>query len=455
MKLIHFVRCMLTVMMPVTTLPVFVQAQTVSTPADAFNIGKSFAHSGSNAASGTVNSDTGSNSLPHYATTAPEAINFGNGTGNVSAAGVTKMMECKNGDKANNAFSQQECDAVNFLSKNATTRQKFIIDKKTDPILTGSLDTIKNPAGDAGKDVQQCHVVNVTTPGTSTTEVCEQTVGMESITCNRTLVPQCAYTGSDITSPVTSNSGAFTLPALTAAGSRGVYNYKLEVPFKTCGRDGYAEVGFNLDTVGQGGYITINMSNLDDASAVSVNNYTVFAGYPNNGPMHSGTFFPQNKPAFQPGYTWMEQYGEKCTAKDKYGKCLASIPLYQQFTANTKLLDFCPAGYLITPQSTFSRCKNGVCSTPPSYTPSSVSGFFCNAEGKFMMNRHEGNGSWQGAINAQMPLKTGANKIQVYWGTSARGNACGNVTITGQIFNVAPSCESPWVDGCTALRAAQ
>jgi hypothetical protein len=431
------------------------QAQTINTPADAFNAGRSFAQTGSSAAAGTVNATSGNNNLPNYSTAAPESAHYGDGVGNVGQAGMSKLAACQQRGVAGNAFAQQECDAVNFLSKNPTTRQKFIIDKDHDPLLTGSKDTIKNPSGDTGSEEQQCRVVHEVIPGTSTTEVCEQTMGTENVTCNRTLVPQCAYTGSDITNPVTTKNGVFTLPTLTPAGTRGVYNYKLEVPFKTCGSDGNAEVGFNLDSVGQGGYITVNMGNLDDAAAVAVNDYTVFAGYPNNGPMYSGSFFPQTNPAFQLGYAWVEKYGDKCTATNNKGQCTASTPLTQTFTANAKLLDFCPSGFAITPQSKFSTCNSRGCTVPPSYTPTSIPGFFCNGEGKFMMNRHEGNGSWNGSVNAQMPLKVGANRIQVYWGTGTRGDQCGNVTVTGQIFNVAPTCNAPWVDGCAALRAAQ
>jgi hypothetical protein len=431
------------------------RAQTVSTPADAFNAGKTFAQSGSQAAAGMVNESTGSQNLPHYTNSAPESTHYGNGKGAVGAAGTSKLDQCQTGTYTRDAFAQQECDAVNFLAKNPSVRQQFVIDKQNDPILTGSKETIKHPSGETGNEEQQCRVVHETVPGTFKTEVCEQSRGMETVTCKRTLVPQCAYTGSDITKPVTTKSGAFLLPTLAPSGTHGMYNYKLEVPFRTCGSDGHAEVGFNLDTVGQGGSITLTISNLDDAAAVGVNDYTVFAGYPNNGPMHSGSFFPQNSAAFQLGYTWVEKYADKCTAFDNKGNCTSIVPLTQPFSANVKLLDFCPSGYGIIPQSNFSTCTNGNCTTPPSYTPTSIAGFFCNAEGKFLMNRHEGSGSWNGSVNAQMPLKVGPNKIDVYWGTGTRNSECGNVTVTGQITNVAPTCESPWDDGCAALRAAQ
>lgn len=431
------------------------QAQTINSQADAFNAGKAFAQPGATSAAGTVNSNTGSQNLPNFTTAAPQSASYGNGKGNVGAAGTSKQVQCQSGAQSADAFTQQECDAINFLAKNPSVRPKFIIDKKTDPILTGSSSTIKNPGGDTGAGTQQCHVVNVTTPGTFTTEACEQAIVTDSLTCTKTLVPQCAYMGSPISTSSTSQSGIFPSLGITATGTPGLYNYIVSLPSCTGGAEGWGEIDFNLDTVGQGGYITINLSNLDDAAAIGVNGYAVFAGYPNAGPYYNGSYFPQNKQSFQLGYSWTEQSGSTCTAYDWDGNCTATKPNYQNFYANTKLLDFCPGGYAPTQQSQFASCDENGCSAPQTYTPYNIMGFFCNSEGKFLMNRHEGGGTWGGSVSSQMPLQTGANKIQVYWGTGYWGGACGNVTVTGQIYNVAPSCNAPWNDGCAGMRAAQ
>ncbi|WP_336696214.1 hypothetical protein [Delftia acidovorans] len=426
----------------------------IQTPADAFQAGKTFGQSGKNSAAGKVNSSTGSQNLPNFTTNAPQSANFANGHGNLGAAGNSKLAACQNSVSAD-PMAQQECDAVNFLAKNPSIRPKFIIDKKNDPLLTGSANTIKNPGTTPGSTNQQCHVETVTTPATYKTESCEQSVVTQSFTCQKTLIPQCAYTGSPISSSNTSQGGAFVTTQITPTGTAGLYNYKAEVPYRNCGGDGSSQISFNLDTVGQGGYITINMSNLDDAAAVGVNGYTVFAGYPNNGPVYSGGFFPQTSKAYQIGYSWTEQVGTTCRAYDGDGNCTASAPNYQQFYANTKLLDFCPGGYAPTSQSNFAYCDgDGNCSQPSNYTPNNIMGFFCNAEGKFLMNRHEGGGTWGGSVSAQMPLQKGTNTIQVYWGTGPWGGACGNVTVSGQIYNVAPTCNTPWNDGCAAARGA-
>ena len=70
------------------------------------------------------------------------------------------------------------------------------------------------------------------------------------------------------------------------------------------------------------------------------------------------------------------------------------------------------------------------------------------------MNRREGNDAAGASLSSQMPLLSGANKIQVYWGTGP-GNGGGGVTVTGQIYNVAPVCTTLWNDGCAGMRAAQ
>lgn len=425
----------------------------IQTPADAFQAGKTFGQSGKNSAAGKVNNTTGSQNLPNYTTNAPQSANFANGKGNLGAAGNTKLADCQN-KVSGNAMDQQECDAVNFLSKNPSTRPKFIIDKKTDPLLTGSASTIKNPGTTPGSSNQQCRVETVTTPATYKTESCEQSIVTQSFTCQKTLIPQCAYTGANITGSSTSQSGAFITPSITPSGTPGLYNYRLEV-IRSCGGDGASSITFNLDTVGQGGYITINTNNLDDAAAVGVNGYAVFAGYPNSGPVYSGNFFPQTQKAFQIGYSWTEQVGTTCTSYDWDGNCTGTKPNFQQFYANTKLLDFCPGGYAPTPQSRYAYTDgDGNYSPPSNYTPNNVLGFFCNAEGKFLMNRHEGNGTWGGSVSGQMPLQQGTNTIEVYWGTGPWGGACGNVTVTGQIYNVAPTCTTPWNDGCAAARGA-
>lgn len=430
-------------------------AAQVKTTADAFSMGKDFAKTGSKAAGGTVNSSSGSKNLPNFTTTAPESSNFAGGKGNVGAAGHAKMINCETSHSPD-AFTQQECEAVNFLAKNPSTRPKFDIDKKKDPILTGSGDIIKNPGLIPGTNGQQCHVVTTNVPATMTEQTCEQSITTTNIVCKRTLNPQCAFAGSDMSSSVTSQSGAFTTVSITKGNKPGLYDYTMKTPFAICGTEGTGEVKFNLDTVGKGSYITVNLSELDDTAALGVNGITVFAGHPNSGPSYSGSYFPQNVTSFQVGYSWTEAAGTTCNGKPEWD-CSNPKPVFMKYTASAKLLDYCPSGY--SKRNQFNGCGDvegmgTVCNGLEPDSSLNVPGFFCNSEGKFLMNRVEGGGNWKGSLSTQMPLKVGENTIQAYWGTAPRRKACGNVTISGQIYNVAPVCDSLWNDGCAALRDA-
>ncbi len=432
-------------------------AQAITTPSEAFNAGAALGNAGATSAGGMVNSIAGSANLPNYSTSAPQSSLYGGGTGPVGAAGAAKQIDCQT-SVASTGMAQQECNAVNFLSRNPGTRPQFIIDKRTDPILTGSNATIRNPGAIPGASTQQCRVVDVTTPATFTTEACVQSVVVDSVSCSKTLVPQCAYQGGPLASTSTAQSGIFSALQITPTGTPGLYDYILAGGGHS--NDGWAQIDFSLDTVNQGGYITVNVSGLDDAAAIGVNGYTVYAGYPNSGPQYGDWFFPQNTAAFQIGYSWSEATSAPCVAVDADGVCSAyGAMTYQSFYANTKLLDFCPGGYTPTTQAALAPIEcvgDGQCyaGSPQGYTPYNVSGFFCNPEGKFLMNRREGNDAAGASLSSQMPLLSGANKIQVYWGTGP-GNGGGGVTVTGQIYNVAPVCTTLWNDGCAGMRAAQ
>lgn len=419
------------------SLPVF--GQSLISMQDAFDSGKSFGTGGKTSAKGMVNSNSGSANLPYYGTSAPEGAYYQGGKQLLGGAGSNKQADCQT-SQALTAFQQQECDAVNFMSKNPTTRPKFIIDKNTDPVLNASKSTINSPSGSTGSSSQQCHVITTNKAATFQTVHCERSVVTDNISCNRTLLVSCGYVGTTIKSSSVSNSGALGMPQITQTGTPGLYSYSISGG--GCGTYGNAELDFNLDTVGQGGYLTINMSGLDDAAAVGVNGQAVFAGYPNNGPVYSGATFIGYSPAFQLGYSWSEPV-TTCLTWDYPGDGAPAVcsnwgSVTQSFTA-TKLLDTCLAG--TTPQ----KWEN-VASTW------NLPGLFCNVEGKYVMTGHEGVGAWNGSVSATLPLQAGTNRIQVFWGTGTTGGACGGVNVTGQIYNVAKGCSTSWDDGCAAMR---
>ncbi|WP_022978941.1 hypothetical protein [Ideonella sp. B508-1] len=435
-------------------------AQTINTPADAFKAGQDFSNSnkGKGAAAGSVNTNSGTTNVPKYNTSPPETSIYGGGKSLIGAQGTNKIATCAS-YTASNAYDQQECNAVNYLQQMPAERPKFVIDKNTDPLMVNSKGTIANPGTIPASGTAACHIEKTTIPGTYTTETCEMSTVLDSFECKKTLIPECGYVGTAISTHNETKTGAFVYATFEGTGTAGLYNYNLEVPYRNCGGDGVGEVTFNLDTIGFGSYITINLSNLDDAAAVGVNGTTVFAGYPNAGPQYSGGFFPTERKDFQVGYSWIEDVGKnQCVELDGDGNCTktAWVPNVQSFYANTKLLDYCPSGYSPTSQLAYQYCDSdtGYCNPLNSYTPNNVAGFFCNSEGKFLMNKHEGGGTWAGSVSSAMPLQTGANKITVYWGTGAWGDACGNVKVSGQIYNVAPGCTNKFDDQCAAARGA-
>ena len=432
----------------------------ITTQGQAFQSGKEFSSSaaGKGAASGSVSTTSGTTNVPKYNTNPSESSIYAGGKNLIGGAGTNKVLNCENFTAAS-AYDQQECNAVNFLQKLPSQRVPFVIDKKLDPLMVNSKGTIANPGTISATSASACHIETATIPGTYTTETCEESTILTMLACTKTLIPQCGYIGSPISSHTENRSGAFIAATLTGTDTAGLYSYNLEVPYRNCGGEGVGEIVFNLDTIGFGSYITINMSNLDDAAAIGVNGTTVFAGYPNSGPQYSNGTLPASAKAFQVGYSWQEDMGtSQCMAYDNDGNCTRHeiVPNIQTMSANTKLLDYCPGGYSTISQMAFQTCDpdSGSCTAPSNYTPNNIQGFFCNSEGKFLMNRHEGNGTWAGSVSSQMPLQTGENRIMVYWGTGAYGGACGNVKVSGQIYNVAPGCSNRWDDQCAGPRGA-
>lgn len=165
-------------------------AQTMASPAEAFQTGKDFANQGKGTASRQVNAATAAGTLPYYGTTAPETATFQDGRKFIGAAGTSKQFDCQT-YQAKSAFEQQECDAVNFMSKNPGSRPKFTIDKKTDPVLTGSRGIIKQPGQVPGSSTQQCRVERTKDPATYLSETCTETQTLENLSCKRVLRVAC------------------------------------------------------------------------------------------------------------------------------------------------------------------------------------------------------------------------------------------------------------------------
>ncbi|ABM97157.1 hypothetical protein [Methylibium petroleiphilum] len=429
-------------------------------------------------------SDKNAKDAPHYTNDPPQKASYG--ATSLLNVGKGRITSCKTSSKTGNAVADQECEAVNFLAGNP--RAHFDLTPNDPAVIAGRV-IAGNAAGLADQITggQNCTDKTTTTPPEKSIETCAEYLPVEQkecsmgwnvdvnadsnfqcdqtyksteyLFCQRTLHVACNNGGAEMSDASVTKNSPFTDVSITPVPETpGLYNYRLGFA-NACGTEGTSQINFNFDTVGAGGYVTINVAGLDDTAIVAVNNKPVFAGHPNSGPEYHGSWFPTNA-SVDMGYRWTEMAGQVCdTWQDMGGGeggnyvCTHYTPTYQTYTATAKLMDTCPSGYSPSSQMDFMYwCDDsGYCHQPDPYTPYNVQGFFCNSEGKFLLNRAEGTGNWGGTVDATMPLKTGANKLFVYWGTNTSGKACGRIQVTGQIYNVKQQCTTSWEDNCGEL----
>ncbi len=174
-------------------------AQQGPTAADAFKEGRDFAKgpAGGNAASGSVNPASGAANVPLYGSNAAEAGIYGGGKSLIGAAGSNKLAGCV-GHVASNAYAQQECNAVDYLNRLPTERVRFGIDPVKDPLLVASSPTVANPGTVPASGASACHLETRTTPGTTRTETCEESLALEHLVCTKVLVPRCTPSGCQV-----------------------------------------------------------------------------------------------------------------------------------------------------------------------------------------------------------------------------------------------------------------
>lgn len=135
-----------------------------------------------------------------YSTTAPQASLFLGGNGDTLSAGAAKVTACKTGASNPDPFLQQNCEAINLMAKNPTTRPQFAINPN-DPNIVKSRAIQANPATLAANSLgfaspsavgafTGCSNKTATTPATYTTEVCNDYMGIASKLCTvgRTVV---------------------------------------------------------------------------------------------------------------------------------------------------------------------------------------------------------------------------------------------------------------------------
>lgn len=149
-----------------------------------------------------------------YSGSAPEAGYFMGGSGDTITPGAGKVTACQTGPVNPNAFLQQNCEAINYMARNPTTRPQLTI-TPGDPNVARSRSIEANPGTLAASSLGYaspsaigaftgCTSRSVTTPPTYTTEVCNEYLNAISQMCivGRTMVVdananyQCSQTAS-------------------------------------------------------------------------------------------------------------------------------------------------------------------------------------------------------------------------------------------------------------------
>ena len=176
----------------------------------------------------------------NYSGTAPEAGYFMGGSGDTITPGAGKVTACQTGPVNPNAFLQQNCEAINYMVQNPTTRPQFTINPD-DPMILNSKQITANAGTLAAQSLgfadpsavgsfTACQTTTTSTSPTYTAEVCNEylssTTSMcivgrdvvvdaqsnfqcnetanayETSTCNKTLnvtmnsLPSCSVSGS-------------------------------------------------------------------------------------------------------------------------------------------------------------------------------------------------------------------------------------------------------------------
>jgi len=179
-----------------------------ATPAEqAFIDGKAAGQSATSSASANITNGTIATTVNsfnpsyyNYSSTAPEAGYFMGGSGDTITPGAGKVTACQTGPVNPNAFLQQNCEAINYMVQNPTTRPQFTINPG-DPNVARSRIIEANPGTLAATSLGYaspsaigafagCTTQTITTPPTYTTEICNEYLNATSQMCvvGRTIV---------------------------------------------------------------------------------------------------------------------------------------------------------------------------------------------------------------------------------------------------------------------------
>lgn len=269
----------------VAALPVVLAARALADGASttaAFAEGQSAGQSGMNAAHGSIAG--GGSNVPNYTnqdgTLTPL---FAGGKGSLGPAGTGKEADCSTQPANPSAYWQQECDAVNYLAKKPENRMPL---GASDPIVTGSTGTIKNPGTTTG--TQDCHNVTSTVPATYKQETCEQAVGTQTYTCNRINDPVCSepYQGCAAGGVVEGSfNGGF---ASRMASNSALWNFGADTGYHDNsgyhGSTAFASMSFSVQNLAQIGTAVISQITANNSlRSVDINGVTVYSDLADGG----------------------------------------------------------------------------------------------------------------------------------------------------------------------------
>ena len=138
------------------------------TPAQAFDAGKAFGQSGSGAAAvkGAISGSAAADQVPQYGTSNANSAYYGGGDGDPRTPGSARVSECATTLYAD-PRQQVECDAINDLANNRSTRPPLTI-APNDPILVQGAAIKADPsavAGAFGGAYGACSTTTVTRAG--------------------------------------------------------------------------------------------------------------------------------------------------------------------------------------------------------------------------------------------------------------------------------------------------
>lgn len=172
---------------------VHAHGQAVRSPAEAFEAGRAFGNDGKQRAGSKISEESALSEVPGYQSSVPESGHFQGGQNTLVSVGMDKQAACQQ-SRDGKAYDLQECEAINFLSRNRAERPLYTIDAENDPLITNSRTVINNPGPVPGTSTQQCRVVRTPTRATFISEICREIHTTEIMNCKRVLRVACDMT---------------------------------------------------------------------------------------------------------------------------------------------------------------------------------------------------------------------------------------------------------------------